>query len=468
MGKYMVGSSIVGYNSINMETDTNIKDSIVVIVMNDSNINVPLYYTFVRKAIENGNKVVLVTTEKTEQFNIIAALMASMGRYDIYSVSDRDVITASYIETVEDRKPSYMEVQQFIGGDIMAYSKVSEIIMTLENMVDDGRIEDIKQYIEKNKESIDCMASAIDTMKKYADMTNSEELVKEIKRLEYEVGGLNDKIIEAQDSEKEAIKRKDELEEQIKQSKAEKEALMSRAEALEEQVQSGTPIISYYNEVNLAYTKHKIQRVLYFKELSYVPHTMSMINSMYELLTNSRKMNVKFVIYDNTTEIYEPYIDNNIKIINSKNYTINKPMLVGKASCLIAEPNPAITNDLLTVPDGYDVLIIYDRMHRYENIITGNNVTRIIVSSSSKEFEASRKKLGISVGDMILTSRNSGIHSNKELKNFSNIIDIDEIPDYNQQTQSAKVAKYVKMQCTSGERLLAKIFKVSNIEAMFR
>lgn len=469
MEKYMVGNSIIGYNTIEASNDySNVSDSIIVVVLDERQIDVPKYYKFIKRSIENGNKIVVVSTEKSEQFSIMAALMVSLGHYDVYTVSDRDVITAGYLEAIEKRKPTYMEVQQFIGGEIAAYSSVTELLMTMQNMIDDCDLNGLKSYIEDNRETIEHVVRAIDIMRKYAELTNSAELVDNINELKGKVQELDVQIVDLKTGEKNAVEEKIAAEEEAKQLKAEKTALMNRVENLEEQVHSGTPVISYYNEVNLAYTKHKIQRVLYFKEISYVPHTMSMINSMYELLTNSCKMRVKFVIYDNSTEIYEPYIESNIKIINSKNYTVNKPMLVGKNSCLIAEPNPAITNDLLTVPDGYDILIIYDRMHRYENIIVGNNVTRIIVSSSSKELQAIKKKINITVSDMVLTTRNSSIHLDKDIASFGNIIDIEEIENYSKNTDSAKVSKYAKMQCSSGDRLFQKIFSVSNIEAMLR
>lgn len=467
MNKYIIGTNIIGYD--NLRLDENIDDianSIIVIILDGKNIDIPLYYVQIKKLLKE-NKVILIATERSEQFNIIATLMASLNRYDIYCVSDRDIITAGYLEIIEGRNPDYLEVEQYVDANITAYDKVTEIIMHISNMIDDGDLCKLKCYIEDNKESIDSIVMAIDTMKKYADLTNGKELISKIESLNKEVDSLNEKVVEYKKEKETATDNSKKIKQQLDETYAEKQALMNKIEMMEDQIQSGAPTISYYSEVNMTYIKHKIQRVLYFKEISEVHHTMSLINSIYELLTNSRKMNIKFVIYDSSTEIYEPYIDNNIKIINSKNYAINKPMLVGKPPCLISEPNPAITNDLLTVPDGFDVLIIYDKMHRYENILSGNNVTRIIVTSSSKELESIRKKLMLDVGDMILTTPNSDIHKKEDLINKNNIISIEEISGYNQLTQSAKVARYVKMVCPDGNRVTEKIFKASNISAMF-
>lgn len=467
MNKYIIGTNIIGYDNLKLEENLdNIAESVVVIILDGKTIDIPLYYIQIKKLLSK-NKVILITTEKNEQFSILAALMASVNRYDIYCVTDRDIITAGYLEVIEGRSPDYLEIQQYIGADITAYDRVTEIIMHIANMIDDGDLDKLKKYIEDNKESIDSIVMAIDTMKKYADLTNGKELISEVETLKEEVSNLNEAIVEYKKEKETAMDSSKLLQQQLDETYAEKQALMNKIEMMEDQLQSGTPVINYYSEVNMTYIKHKIQRVLYFKEISEVLHTMSLINSIYELLTNSRKMNIKFVMYDSSTEIYEPYIDNNIKIINSKNYAINKPMLVGKPPCLISEPNPAITNDLLTVPDGYDVLIIYDKMHRYENILSGNNVTRIVVTSSSKELESTRKKLMLDVGDMILTTPNSDIHRREDLINKDNIISIEEINGYNQLTQSAKVARYVKMVCPDGSRITEKIFKVSNISAMF-
>lgn len=469
MNKYMVGNNIIGYDRVEIENwdFEGIKDSILIVSMGGEKVNLPKYYTCVKKMIAHGNKVILVSLEDDEQFKVLASLMASLGKYDIYKVEDRDTITAGYIEMLEERNPDYIETQSYIGADIASYANITEIIMTMENMIDDGHIQELKYYIEANKPAIDSMVATIDYLKKEADLSNSKMLVDRVEKLNNSIKEASENMDKAVKEKEEAVRLKDEAENAVNQAKAEKQALMSRVESLEEQAQNGTPAISFYSTVNMAYIKHKIQRVLYFKELSNVPYTMSMINSIYELLTNSRKLNVKFVIYDNSTEMYEQYVNNNMKIINSKNYSVNKPMLTGKQSCLVAEPNPAITNDLLQVPDGFDVLIIYDKMHRYEDLVTGNNVTRIIVSASGKELEAARKKLSITVSDMILTTKNSSIYENTELTNRENIVDIEDIEGYSQQTDSAKVAKYAKMTTSRGDKLLGKIFKVSNIATLF-
>lgn len=470
MEKYMVGSSIIGYNTLELgdKAVSNIADSIVVVIVDDTKVNIPMMYTFIKRAIINRNKVMLVSSEDSTAFRVLSTMMASMGRYDIYKVADKDVITAGYLETIEEREPDYIEVQNYIGGYVAAYSEITEMIMKMQNMIDEADISSLKKFIEENRESLNNAVLAIDEMKKGADLADSNELVNTVEELRSKVKELEESEVDLRAEAEEALKKKDSLEESNRALEAEKKTLMTKIETFDEQLQNGTPVINYYNQVNLAYVQHKIQRVLYFKEISYVEHTMSMIKSMCSLLGNARKMNVKFVIYDSATEIYEPYVNNNIKIISSKNYTVNKPMLIGKNTCLITEPNPAITNDLLTAPNGFDVLIIYDRMHRYENIVVGNNVTRIIVTSSNAEFEAVKGRLEVTLSDMLLVPRESSIHNNASIANKKNIIDIERIPDYNSQTESAKVAKYAKMQSSDGMKTLDKIFKASNIEAMFR
>lgn len=470
MERYIVGDNIVGYTTLDLNEDhEELKDgSILVVILKEEKVNLHRYYREIKKDIIDGHKVILVSSADDEKFRVLATMMASLGRYDIYLVTDSEVMTAGYLETVEERHPDYIEVQNYIGGDVVAYDKITEMLMTIENLIDDADEVTLKNFIEENRTSLDSMTVALDRMKKDADLTNSKELVEIVDKLNEKIKKAEEDMVDIKEKEKEAIAEKNKISEDIKVAVAEKEALMNKVEALEEQLQSGTPVISYYNEVNLAYTQHSIQRVLYFKELSYVPHVMSLINSIHAFLTKARKLNVKFVIYDSSTELYEPYVANNIKIINGKNYTVNKPMLTGKNSCLIAEPNPVITNDLLTVDGGFDVLIIYDRMHRYENILTGSNVTRILVTSSARELEAVRKKLNITVSDMILTVKGSSIYNNKELTNKENIVDIEEIPDYSKGTESAKVSGYAKIRCSSGERLFDKIFKTSHIDALYK
>ena len=49
MEKYMVGNSIIGYNTIEANNDyNNVSDSIIVVVLDERQIDVPKYYKFIR------------------------------------------------------------------------------------------------------------------------------------------------------------------------------------------------------------------------------------------------------------------------------------------------------------------------------------------------------------------------------------------------------------------------------------
>lgn len=185
MERYIVGDNIVGYTTLDLNEDhEELKDgSILVVILKEEKVNLHRYYTEIKKDIIDGHKVILVSAADDEKFRVLATMMASLGRYDIYLVTDSEVMTAGYLETVEERHPDYIEVQNYIGGDVVAYDKITEMLMTLENLIDDADEVTLKNFIEENRTSLDSMTVALDRMKKDADLTNSKELVDIVDKL---------------------------------------------------------------------------------------------------------------------------------------------------------------------------------------------------------------------------------------------------------------------------------------------
>ena len=118
-----------------------------------------------------------------------------------------------------------MEVQQFIGGEIAAYSSVTELLMTMQNMIDDYDLNGLKSYIEDNREAIEHVVRAIDVMKKYAELTNSAELVDNINELKGKVQELDVQIVDLKTGEKKAVEEKIAAEEEVKQPKGRKNSI---------------------------------------------------------------------------------------------------------------------------------------------------------------------------------------------------------------------------------------------------
>ena len=76
---------------------------------------------------------------------------------------------------------------------------------------------------------------------------------------------------------------------------------------------------------------------------------------------------------------------------------------------------------LASLAPKFDVIIIYDRMRQQKDLITGNNVTKLYVINSNRDFEESQKMLGIKATDTIISGPESSI---------PNALDIKTIPGY--------------------------------------
>lgn len=468
---YIVNKEIVGYNTLELKDETikDVKESNVFIVVNKEleENDKATEYRAVKKLIENKNRVFIIGTEKSNTFRVMATLLVSMSKYDVYLVMSEEDINPSYLDTCVEREPTLVEVQEYIGGDIVAYSDITTMLYMIESYVADEDIESLQRYIEENGKTLSNMAMAIDFMKKSADLTNSKEATLEIEDLRNKLSSTKMALSNAEQSIEELREAKSGTAEDNEKAKREREELLEKIKDLQNQLENGVSVINNYKELNITYEQHKIQRVLYFKEISYIPYIRSFVTNLAEMMSKE-KLRVKLVIYDNQTDMYEQYTESGMRVISGKNYSGSKGTITGDNPFVVSEPNLAITKAIIGSEEGYDVLIIYDKMHKYENIIEGNNVTRIYVTSSSNEFMAVRGKLKLKVGDIVLTRQNSRVMEIQDVPCKDNIMDITEIEGYTELSDSAKINRYRKLMSTRNTVLFEKIYEVSNIRALMR
>lgn len=468
MQKYIYNSNIIGYEQIELKEEQvdNITDSCVIIIVEKDEDNKGEVYRSVRKLSKRRNKVTLIGVEKNETFKMIATMLTSIGNNNIYIVEDRDVITVAYLEAIEEREPDFKEVQNFIGGDVTSYAITAEMLMKIENIVEDGDMEQLSEFVQDNRETLMKMSTSIDLMRTTAELTNSEELTGKIEELSKMLEKAEEDLEDARAELERNKSEQSEITDKEKEISEEREELIERVRELEEQVKNGTSVINCYQEITLAYVKHNIKRILYFKELTYVNYVGSFVDKLYSMLVMAHKLNTKLVIYDNNTDMYDKYVSRGITVVNSKNYASTKNTLVGTNTCVISEPNQSITNEMLTSSEDIDVLIIYDKMHRYANVVSANIMTRLFITPSSNELNAVRKKCGLNVNDMIITRQGSSILSMTDLPNKSNIICLKDIPSYAEKTESWRVSMYGRETGHDGVRLFDKIMSVSKINTL--
>ena len=401
---------------------------------------------------------------------VLASLMLMHNAYDIYQIAKSDVLTAQYLKDVEERTPDYTEVQSFIGGDVTSSTDMNEIVFAITSLVNEGNIEGLKSFVESRIESIENMSVAINTLKKTNDLFNSNELLDVIDRLRTK----NDKIIrdlENKEAKIDEIKREKEQEfVRAEDLKRENEKLKSTNENLK--ATGGGAIIKSYSPLNTQLMTCKTKLIIYFKEISYVNYTNSLINQLMTWLEN-KKLKVKLLIYDSNSEIYQQY--HPLPIVRGSDYLNMKGTLISKSKqFVVAEPNQVILEDILKAENCFEVVIVYDKMRGLQDIVTGNNVTKFFVINSSKEYDNLKNQLKINDVSYIITNPTSSIGVDKTNGKIVNTgapkkyLDIPTIDSYNYQTPSGKTSRYFKLATSSKLPLIDTILDKSKVNTLIK
>ena len=476
MIKYLINENLHGYEKIDISKIevTENSDNMYIIIHNQScDNNIGDYYKFVASALKHNNRVILVSVDDgNKSFKPLASLMIMYNAYDIYQVVQNEMISAPYLKDIENRKPDYTEVQTFIGGDVISSSDMSEILFAITSLVGEGNLEGLKTFVESRMESIENMTVAINTLKKTTDIFNSNELVDVVSSLKAKNGKLK-KDIEDKDAKLDELKLEKEKEYvRAEDLKRENEKLKSSNESLKAQG-SGGAIIKSYTTLNTQLIKCRTKLIMYFKEVSYVNYTNSLIHQLMTWLEN-KKLKVKLLVYDSNSELYQQY--HPLPTVTGSDYLNMKPTLISKSKqFVVAEPNQIILEDIVTSELCFDVVIIYDKMHGMQDIVTGNNVTKFFVINSSKEYDNLKNQLKINDLAYVITNPNSSIgraKTNGKVVTGADVpkkyLDIPTIDGYNAQTESGKTSRYFKLATSSKVALIDNILEKSKVYTLVR
>ena len=434
----------------------------VVIVLNSASLDTEVeHYNAVKRLCKEGKRVILIGVESENNcFEYLAALMISYDEYDIYQVKGKGNLTADYISKLIARHASYEEVQNFISDDITGFAELGTIFMGIESLTADGDIESLKGFLESHVNSVGGVSKSIDYLKKNVDIFRSEEMLnkllalkEDIKALEAEKTKMSKQI---DDKNEEISNRKKEL----LDTKSKMERMDEQISLLESQASSGG-IIKEYNEVNTATLHCRVTNIMYFKEISYVEYTNSMVHSIAKYLEQAHSMRVKLVIYDNRNAISCVY--NPLQIVGTREYNADRANLIKSTNpFVVIEPNPIIITDLVTSESGdYDLLIIYDRMKQANDVVIGNNVSKIYVAGSQKSLDEARGIMHIKDMEM-----NRVIVPVKSRLANAGCMYISEIEGYSGCTDTAKVSKYAKLPVTAGGKqttLVGNLLSLANV-----
>lgn len=427
----------------------------VIVANEDGHEKLFEYYQSIEYIIKKNIDVFFVYVSGCSIWKPVAMMMASYDRFDVYRAETIDSINSEYIKNIEKRRPTYREESMVHGSDVVAYSKLSIIVLGISNLVADNNTDGLKKFIEKYKNEIDGVVMAMDYMKRIVDQSNKSELERKLDDAERERESLLEEI---EGLEKEKRRNSIELRDLNKDLDLTKEKLriaegkVLTAEAVNEA--GATGVITDYPEMNTIQLNSKIGRVLYFKEISRIPYIDSFVWALFEQL-KIYKVKVKLLVYDYNSElsgIYEP-----MKSYDSKAFINNKRHLVEKEEkFVVSEPNPAIITEIARTLPPYEVVIIYDRMYRKKDVITGNGVKKFFVCGSKKAYELACTHYGLKNVEDVIAIGNLEIQGR--------FLDIPRIDNYNVCTNNAKISKYMKLIGTrTGESIAKSVMEAAHI-----
>ena len=475
MTKYIINETYHGYEKItidNVDIASKQDNLFFIIIDNKCDGELPNYYKFINTAMKNHNRVILISlADKNKSFKPLASLLITFDNYDIYEVESKESLSANYLKALEDREPDYCEVQTYIGGDLTAFSDMSMILFGIESLVEEGNEAALKSFLEEHMLSIENLTTSLNSMKKTCELFNSNELVNEVNSLKDKEKKLNKAVAERDESLKDVKHERDEHKVAVENLKRENEKLKEKTKELQEQsAGSGLKITSFKTTNTQLLKGNKTKIVLYFKEISYVRYTNTLVTILFDYLRR-KGLKTKMLIYDTGSELYSTY--NPFRVVTGSDYATDKTNLVNKIEkFIVAEPSQMIIEDVLTSDQAFDVVIIYDRMHTQNDVVDGNLVTKFYVINSRKDYEALKSQLKINDISIIITDAANSLNISKEWKVIGdrNFIDIPTIPEFKKHAISSPsfaFSKYAKQATsTTKEGLIETIVKKSKINTL--
>lgn len=411
----LVNSTVTGIESvgINVLGDVNIqKQQEIIFVCNKDAKDFPsTVYVFLRDCLRNGKRVFLIVVGDCDH-KLYSNLLVLYGAYDIYNIADERMLNERFIRGMVSRKCGIEDVSQFVGCEAIAYGNLETVIMGLAERADELDIDDVEADTLYGSAEVISYLKAVDAEFNYkekdrviAELKSSvDRLADEKLRLESDLTVANDSISNLTSRLEVARARVDELESapQVQQTTTVRGAMVVQPTCLTDTLMTDT--------------KH----VIYFKELTSIPY----INTFIKYLTDyirTRKIGGKKVIcklaifdFNGTQNLYKP-----IPYITGDEYMARRMEMAGsRMELAIATPQMAVLSDLLTgkysgVDTAPNVLIVYDRTHQLNDIVSGKIVTKFYISHSRSSIERLASDFHIKDPSKIITTADSFIHGSQ-------------------------------------------------------
>lgn len=447
IGKEIAGATLLDYSQTRYDTVSE-ADTVVVMADKESDAKLIDYYKAVASLIRVARVIFVATEGEFRVKSYITQLMAAREHYDIYEVEDLEEVDSAFINRAKSRKPTLEETKLFVDKTALSAEGLAELLVGIKSAVEENNADSLISLISEKRNDIDSAVFAIEQLKGMAE--NSIQIqtgTEEIEDLKDIISDLEKSVSDYKNEIAKHIEKEKELNSKI--SLLQDSAAEKPNETHDQKANSN--IIKMYSEVNTAIVPCNAKAILYFKEISYVQYTKSLINHIFNYMSAKHNLAVKLIVYDNQTSFSGVYAP--LPVVATAEYLKNKDNIVNKQpKVVVTEPNRVIIEDILK--SNYDVIMIYDRMGQAHDVVVGNNVYKFWVVNSSNDF-AALSKIGIKA------DKSSVITASPFLEDA---ISVPELSTYRNMTESAKAAKYYAMQRANKKPLIPYIVARSNID----
>lgn len=355
--------------------------------------------------LELGNKLTL----KEEELQVIAD--------SDKKIDELSKLVEQYEEQIEQLKNQeqlVQELKQVLDDKECEINRLNEDISKYENLSVD--LDSLKNENEQYRIKVNEMTNEIEDLKKQLQDTSDK------------VGNIvNDGITE------EEVKQLKEINEKLtikcNQYKASITSLRASNDSFLDKLRNKAAGAMEFNPLLLDNSpKIKSRNILYFKEVSYVTYTNTMLVKTLDLLLK-KKQKVKMVIFDKPDEFSSSY--QGLTIVNG-DYGRKKDDVLQKDIVVIMEPNMAILEDILS--EEYTLVLLVDRLKCIKDLVVGNQVYKFWMVNSSSGIQSIMNLSSISsqISSSSIITRPGVGHDTIGISKISNY------PTFTEQAKSSK------------------------------
>lgn len=376
----------------------------------------------IKKVSLRGNKIRAIFVEECSRVSkgrIIVNTLLMMEQYTIITGIGEGNISESYINKVKEIDMTREQAGMLLPKE-NSLGDSAEIALEIAEMAKLGDIVGMSKYVALRYNQVIGMSEDIGRLEIKEDSKGAEE--------------VQDKLNKEIDILKKAVSRET----------LERESAHGIIEGLKKDLQveslkGSNGVISHYTTVNSINEVGVRGKVLYFKEVTQVQYFNSLINCLNYYLETALKQRVLTLIYDNYSSALSYYP---IESMDGKTF-MERGKIVSSV-ILVKEPHPAILD--FAIKDGYDYIIIIDRMKENKNLIVGNNVFTFRVANSFRDLQNSEEmfeEMEI-LANITSTNRYRGGTAIK-IENFDKYEELSEMPRMKRYINSSAMKHIIKL-----------------------